>query len=240
MQEEQLAQEQSPVSDFLQGVSDYLPALAAGLLVFALGIGVGWLVKRAVIRVLMWLRLDRLGAKLGWRAAFGKGDVRAALYDVVGNVAMVLIVLVFLDNALEIWGLTVLSRALAGLVFLLPNLAVVAIIVGLGLFLSGYLADRARRALEDEEFAHARLVGKMLKGILLSVVVALALWQLGFARQLVLAGFLIAFGAIGVAFAMAVGLGSAKAIHQGLQELFDKRKGKTQEEGREPEPPPGG
>jgi len=233
MQEQQLPQPQSPVSDFLQGVSDYLPTLAAGLLVFALGLGVGWLVKRAVVRVLLWLRLDRLGAKLGWRAAFGKGDVRAALYDVVGNVAMVLIVLVFLDNALEIWGLTVLSRALAGLVFLLPNLAVVAIIVGVGVFLSSLLADRAERTLEDEEFAHARLVGKILKGLLLSIVAALALWQLGFARQIVLAGFLIAFGAIGVAFAVAVGLGSSKAIHQGWQELFEKRKGGREGESKE-------
>ncbi len=186
MQAQQLPQPQSPVSDFLQGISDYLPTLAAGLLVFALGIGVGWLVKRAVVRVLIWLRLDRLGAKLGWRAAFAKGDVRAALYDMVGNVAMLLIVLIFLDNALTIWGLTVLSRALEGLVFILPNLAAVAVIVGVGMFLSSLLADRAERALEDEEFAHARLVGKMLKGILLSIVAALALWQLGFARQIVL------------------------------------------------------
>jgi len=225
MQAQPLPQQQSPVSEFLQGISDYLPTLAAGLLVFALGIGVGWLVKRAVVRVLIWLRLDRLGAKLGWRAAFAKGDVRAALYEMMGNIAMLLVVLIFLDNALTIWGLTVLSRTLEGLVFVLPNLGVVAIIVAVGMFLSSLLADRAERALEDEDFARARLVGKILKGILLSIVAALALWQLGFARQIVLAGFLIAFGAIGVSFAMAVGLGSAKAIQQGWQELFDKRKG---------------
>jgi len=225
MQVQPLPQQQSPVSEFLQGISDYLPTLAAGLLVFALGIGVGWLVKRAVVRVLIWLRLDRLGAKLGWRAAFAKGDIRAALYEMVGNIAMLLVVLIFLDNALTIWGLTVLSRTLEGLVFVLPNLGVVAIIVAVGMFLSSLLADRAERALEDEDFAHARLVGKILKGILLSIVAALALWQLGFARQIVLAGFLIVFGAIGVSFAMAVGLGSAKAIQQGWQELFDKRKG---------------
>jgi len=225
MQVQAQPQFQSPVSDFLQGVSNYLPTLAAGILVIVLGLGVGWLVKRAVIRVLIWLRLDRLGAKLGWRAAFAKGDVRAALYELIGNVVMLLVVLLFLDNALQILGLTVLSNAIEQLVVLLPNLGLVALIVGIGVFVSSLLADRLERVLEDEEVAHARLVAKILKGVLLSIVTALALWQLGFAREIVLAGFLIAFGAVGVAFAVAVGLGSAKAITQGWQDLFERRKG---------------
>lgn len=69
----------------------------------------GWVLKRAVIRALIWLRLDRLGGNIGWRAAFGKGNVRAALYNLVGSIAMMIIVLLFLDNALDIWGLTVRS-----------------------------------------------------------------------------------------------------------------------------------
>ena len=51
---------------------------------------------------------------------------------------------------------------------------------------------------------------------------ALALWQLSFAREIVLAAFLIAFGAIGVAFAIAVGLGAAKAIQRALESAFEK------------------
>lgn len=37
-----------------------------------------------------------------------------------------------------------------------------------------------------------------------------------------LAGFLIAFGSIGVAFALAAGLGSAKAIQRSWDALFDR------------------
>jgi hypothetical protein len=101
------------------------------------------------MRVLIWLRLDRLGGRYGWRAAFGKGDVRAALFEVLGTVA-----------------------------------------------------------------------AKALEGAMLAVVGALALWQLNLAREIVLAAFLIAFGAMGIAFAMAVGLGSAKAIQRGLESMF--------------------
>ncbi|MBE0593654.1 MAG: hypothetical protein IH616_14775, partial [Gemmatimonadales bacterium] len=70
----------------------YLPTLTGGLLVFALGVAAGWISKRIVIRILIWLRLDRLGGRYGWRAAFGKGDVRAATYEMAGNVVMAAIV----------------------------------------------------------------------------------------------------------------------------------------------------
>jgi hypothetical protein len=213
-----------PLGEFAQQFFDYLPSLAAGFIIVVLGIAVGWVVKRAVVRVLIWLRLDRLGGRVGWRAAFAKGDVRAALYNLIGAITMLLVILIFLDNALQILGLTVLSRMIERLVFYLPNLGLVAIIIGVGVLLANIVASRARDALELEEFAHARLIGTLLKGILLFIVGALALWQLDFARNIVLSGFLIAFGAMGLAFAMGVGLGTVRAVQKGLEALFQKRK----------------
>jgi hypothetical protein len=217
-------QPSSALSELGQRFADYLPTLAGGLFVVALGLAVGWILKRAVIRVLIWLRLDRLGGRLGWRAAFGKGDVRAALYNVLGSAAMVVVFLIFLDNALQIWGLTVLSRLLEGLLIYLPNLALVALIAGAGLILANAVANAVERALEEEDFARSRLAGKVCKAALLSVVGALALWQLKLAREIVLSAFLVIFGAVGVAFAVAVGLGSAKAIERGWETLFRNRK----------------
>jgi hypothetical protein len=212
------------LAGFAQRVSDYLPTLAVGLLLMAIGLAVGWVTKRVVVRVLVWLRLDRLAGRVGWRAALGKGDVRAALYDLVGWVAMLLVVLVFLDNTLQILGLAVLSQMVDRLVVYLPNLGVVALIVGIGLFLANLVADRTEDLLDQEGIGRARLTGQLVKGVLLSFVGALALWQLRFAREIVLAGFLIGFGAMGLAFAVAVGLGTAKAIQRGWETLFERRK----------------
>jgi len=202
----------------------FLPPLLAGILVIALGLLAGWLVKRAVVRLLMWLRLDRLAGRVGWRAAFGKGDVRSALYNLVGSIAMALVVLVFIDDALNRWGLSAISRVITTIVFYLPNMGLVALIVIVGLVLSNGLATRVAEALDEEGIARSGLIGKAVKGALMAVVVALALWQLHFAREIVLAAFLISFGSIGVAFAIGVGLGSFKAIQAGLEDVL-KRKG---------------
>lgn len=198
-------------------------------MVLAVGILLGWVAKRAVVRVLIWLRLDRLGGRQGWRAAFGKGDVRAALYNLVGNLAMVLVILVFLDSAFQIWKLDVLTRLIDRTVFYLPNLAVVALIVVLGIALTNLASARAREGLEEEGFERAPLVAMVLRAVLLSLVGALALWQLSFAREIILGAFLIAFGAVGVGFALAVGIGGSRAVQAGLEGLFERKKEKEKE-----------
>jgi len=212
--------ELSPQIELSQRFTDYLPTLFGGVVVLALGVAAGWVAKRALIRILIWLRLDRLGGRYGWRAAFGKGDVRAALYEVLGTITMVLVSLVFLQEALQIWGLIALSEVIDRFILYAPNLALVSLIVGAGWWLAATLARRVEEALEEEQIGKAPLLAKALKGAMLAVVGALALWQLNLAREIVLAAFLIAFGAMGVAFAIAVGLGSAKAVQRGLESLF--------------------
>jgi hypothetical protein len=213
------------IAGFVERISAYLPTLFAGLLLVAAGIVGGWIAKRAVVRILIWLRLDRLGGRVGWRAALGRGDTRAALYNVAGSAVMLLVVLVFLDNALAVLGLTVLTRLLDAVVEYLPRMVLAAVIAAIGLALARAAAEGVERALDEEDFSRSRLAGRICRGALVTLVAALTLWELDFARQIVLAGFLIAFGGIAVAFALAVGLGSVEAIRRAWEALGEKRKG---------------
>jgi hypothetical protein len=216
-------QSAKPLTELFQQFSSYLPTFAAGLLVLAFGVAAGWLAKKAVGRLLIWLRLDRLAGRVGWRSALGKGDVRAALYNLIGNVTMAVIVLLFLDQSLRQWRLTALSGLIDNVVFYLPNLGLVVLIVVVGLVIANGLGERVTSALEEEGVAHARFVGKLFKAALLFVVAALGLWQLQFARQVVLAAFLIAFGSVGVAFALGVGLGSTQAVRRAWELFLERR-----------------
>lgn len=213
---------EGPLAEFVRRFTEFLPDLAAGAFVLAAGIVIGWLVKRLVVRVLIWLRLDRLGGRMSWRAAFGKGDIRAALYNLVGTVAMILVVLAFLNDALQIWRLTAVSNVIGAMAVYFPNLLIVALIVGAGVLVANMLAERIEEALEEEAFAHPRFLARLFKAALLAVVAALALWQLNFAREIVLAAFLIGFGAVGISFAVAFGLGSAKAVQRIWDSLLEK------------------
>ncbi len=207
----------------------YLPTLTAGLIVLAIGVAVGWLAKRAVIAFLKWIRLDRLGGPTSWRAALTKGDVRDALYNAVGVVFMILVGLVFLENALEIWGLSVLVGVVERFLEYLPHVGLATVIVGIGLLLANIVADRVEDAFEEAGLPNPRLGAGICKAALLAVVGALALWELDFARQIVMAAFIIGFGALGVAFALAVGIGSAQAIRHGWEQLVQARRNQNQD-----------
>jgi len=222
-----------PVAGFMQELSDYLPTLAAGLFLVAVGLVVGWLAKRTSVRVLIWLRLDRLGQRSGWPGAFAKGDVRAPLYALLGNGAMVLVTLVFLENALQIWGLQVLADMVDRVLFFVPNILVALFVVGIGVLVAGSAATRVERTLDEEGFPRARLIAKVLQSTLTTIVGALALWQLNFAREIVYAAFLIAFGAVGVAFAVAVGLGTSRAVQSGWESLFRRARDDGEPHGSE-------
>jgi hypothetical protein len=106
--------------------------LVAGPLALGPGLVAGWVARQVVVRVLRWLRLDRLGARTGWRAAFEKGDVRAALDDGLGAVTAVLVFLVIPHDALQLRGLTALAHELDSLVEHLANTGLVVFIAGVG------------------------------------------------------------------------------------------------------------
>jgi hypothetical protein len=215
---------QGPLAELSTRFTGYLPTLAAGLVLVAAGVVTGWLAKRAVVALLTWIRLDRLGGPTSWRSALAKADVRAALYGAVGTIAMAVVLLVFIDNALQIWGLVVLAGVADQLIGYLPNLAVAAVIIGVGLLIATSVGERVEDSFAEAGIASPRLLGGLAKSAVLAVVAALAIWELNFARQIVMAAFLIGFGSIGVAFALAVGIGASQAIRDALHQVFEKHR----------------
>ena len=162
----------------------------------------------------------------------GDGSIQGPFFTSAANAAatwQLPWISVIENNAFQIWGLQVLTRLMDRTVFYLPNLGLVALIVGIGILVTNVVSTRTENSLDEVGFQHARIVGLVVKAVLLSLVGALALWQLAFAREIILGAFLIAFGSIGVAFALAVGIGAGRAIQTGLEDLFGKEKGKGEE-----------
>ena len=112
------------VRDVMNNIVGYLPTLLAGLIVLVLGAIVAWVVAKLAVRILIFLRLDRVIVRFGWGRALDKGDVRHSLFGLVGTILGFLVFLVFLENAIVLWKLTVLSQLLDRLIILIPQLIV--------------------------------------------------------------------------------------------------------------------
>jgi hypothetical protein len=218
------------VRDVMANVVAYLPTLVAGLVVLVLGTLVAWLVSKLAVRILIFLRLDRVVVRLGWGRALDKGDVRHSIFGLAGVSIGVLLFLVFLDNAMVIWKLTVLSQLLEKLVNLIPQLITAAIILLIGWGISVAVSRAVQRALVQEEFERARLVSRVVRSAILVVASAIALVELNVAVVIVTGAFLIAFGALALCFVFAFGLGSKRAVESMWEEHMQRRKEEREKE----------
>jgi Mechanosensitive ion channel, conserved TM helix len=214
------------VQNMMSNIVGYLPTLLAGFVVLLVGAGLAWLISKLVVRLLLLLRLDRVVARLGWGRALEKGDIRHSLFEFVGTIIGLFVFLVFLENAILIWKLTVLSGLLEKLVGLIPELITAGIILLVGWAAAAAVSRAVLRALYQEEFDRARLVAKLVRAAILIFTCAVALVELNIAVGIVTGAFLIAFGAFALGFALAFGLGSKRAV----EIMWEKRLSPPKEE----------
>lgn len=184
-----------------RNIVDYLPNLIAGLLLVVVGWGVGWFVKRVVIQVAVLLKLERFLTSFRWGEDFSKADIRYGFYNLLGNIAFLIVFLIFLDNAFGAWKLTVLSELVSRGIFFLPNMVLSLIVFIGGWLLSAWAARAVHRTLHREAVVRAGLISRVVKASLLALFAAMALVELDIARQIVIIGFatiIITLGAMAV------------------------------------------
>jgi len=213
----------------------YIPSLLAGIVVLLLGAIVAWVVSRLLVRLLLFLRLDRVVTRLGWGRTLEKGDVRHSLFGLIGTLAGTLIFLIFLENAVVIWKMTVLSQLLEKLVLFIPQLITAVLITLIGWGIASAVSRAVQRALFQEEFERARLVARIVHAAIVVVACAIALVEMKIAVTIVTGAFLIAFGALGLAFVFSIGLGSRRAIEMMWEEGLRRKEEREKESKRDRE-----
>jgi len=211
-----------PFEEMWTGIIGYLPKLAAGLLILLLGLVVCWVAKKAVVRIVLLLRLDRSLRGVAWARGLDRADVRHSLAGAMGNAAAFLLFLVFLDNALLIWQLEVLGRLIGGMVFYLPRIIVAGVVLLVGSVIATMVAGRVRSTLTIEGVVRAGLVAQLIQWGLMTVVVAFTLEELGIAPQLLRTAFSIGLGSLGLMASLAIGLGSRDAVARMWRSLLDR------------------
>lgn len=222
------------VRQVMSNIIGFLPTFLAGLIVLVIGAIVSWIVAKLTVKILVVLRLERVITRMGWARALEKGDVRHSLFGFIGTLLGGLLFLVFLDNAVVIWKLTVLSELLEKLIELIPQLITAGILLLVGWGVAAAVSRAVQRALFQEEFERARLVGRIAYAAVLVVACAIVLVELDIAVVIVIGAFLIAFGALALSFILAFGLGSRRAVESMWEERLRRRKEEAERDAEQP------
>ncbi len=200
-------------------IVEYLPNLAAGLVLIAIGWLLGWLAKRVVIQICIVLRLDRLLQRFRWGAAFSKADVRHAFFNSVGNIAFFLVFLVLLNASFEVLELAALSQLLERGMLFFPRLLLCLLIAGLGWIIAGWVAIAMQKALTKEEVPRAALIARFSKSVVFLFFAAMALAELRIAREIVVIGFTVTIITLGLLAIVITRLGGEGAVKKVLEKF---------------------
>ena len=211
-----------PLREVWQKLVAFLPNLLAGIVVFAIGLVLAWLVKALVIKIIKLVKLDAAFARSGLTEALQKMAVRDTPAKLVGRMFYWLVAFIFFILALKVMKVPVIDQLLEKLVLYLPNVFVALIILTIGWLLGNFLGRAALIASVNAGVKLSSQLSRGVKGLIMVFALVMAFEQLGIGRKTMVAAFTIAFGGIVLALALAFGLGGKDQARTFLEKRFKK------------------
>jgi hypothetical protein len=215
-----------PVTQMLTKIMDYLPVLLGALVILI----VGWIVAKAIKRLVDWLlklvRFDVLADKAGISEILRKGNLDISAREVLSSIVYWLIVIMVLVMTVDALGLPKASDILASLFAYVPKVIAALLVLVVAMFLATFVSGIVRTAAGNANLPKPELLAGISRWAIIIFAVTIALEQLSIAPLLVTATFNIILGGIVLALALAFGLGGKDAAAKYLEELKQKRSGK--------------
>ena len=206
------------LNSFGTEVAAFLPKLIAALVLLLLGWMLAKLARSGVTRLLRLMKFERATEKSGLESFLKHAELEVSIASILGNLAywlVILLVIVFVANLL---GLHVVADLFNQVVLYIPNVIVAILVLVFGTILARFINRLVFAWLNNMEFSGALTVSTFSEYAMLMFVFFMAMEQLQIANELLTAAFVIAFGAVGLAFALAFGLGgrdwAAKVIEE--------------------------
>ena len=209
-------------SGYVEGLRLVIPRLLAMLSVVVAGWLVAALARAVVGRGLGWLRVARLAERTGTAELLRKAELPPAERLVASAVFWILF-LGFLLAGLDALGFNTLQSLRAETLHLVPRLVGAFMILAVGLVIANVVWRIVLLAAVNAGWPSARLVGGTVYFLMVTIAAAMALDHVGFARPIVLTAFTLVVGAVMLALAIAIGVGSGPLVRRLLEDRLAKR-----------------
>jgi hypothetical protein len=212
-----------PVTQMLTRIMAYLPVLLGALVILI----VGWLVAKAIKRIVDWLlkliRFDALADKAGISEILKKGNLKISAGEVISGLVYWLIMIMVLVMAVDALGLPKASDVLASLFAYVPKVIAALLVLVVAMFLASFVSGIVLTAAGNANLPKPELIAGISRWAIIIFAATIAMEQLCIAPLLVTATFNIILGGVCLALAIAFGLGGKDAAAKYLEELKKRR-----------------
>ena len=210
--------------EFLHQIAAFLPRLLLALFVVV----VGWLlakaVRFAVQRALKAANFTVLTERAGTDNFLRQAGMRSDTTALFGIVAFWLVILATLIIAFNELGLTYITDLLGRVVMYTPKLLIAMLIVVFGSYCARFAGTAVNSYCLDAKIPDADLLGRIVRYVIMTFVVMIAVSQVEIGGDMVQRTFLIILGGLMLALALAFGLGGQDWAAALLQRWWPQRK----------------
>jgi hypothetical protein len=209
------------LNTFYEGVMGFLPGLLAFLLIALLGLALAWVVRAVVRRVLTAARFDRLADSSGAGQLLIRADIRATPSALVASFLFWVLLASFAMAGLSALDVEAIDLLTAEFFLYLPQIFAGLVILLVGFLFANFLSRATLLAAINAGAPSPRVISLVVKLLITVLAFAMALEQLHIARSIVLAAFIISFGAVMLSVAIAFGIGGHEVARRILERRFE-------------------
>lgn len=221
----------SQIFDFVSSAWTSSPLLVQVVTILLGGWIAAVLVRWLTQGILTLFRFDHLADRTGLGEFLRNGQVTMRPAKLLSVLVYWLVILVTLLIASRVLNIAVLNTVTDRLVKALPNVVAAIFIVTVGLVIVSFLANVLKTIARNTSMTNVRTVVRAFRYIGYTIILLMASDQLGLGKGLLSELFVIVFGSLALAFAIAFGLGSVGVARHIMENLFKIRdhQGKDEE-----------
>jgi len=215
-----------PVKAMLVRAATFIPTLIGILVILVVGWIIAAVLKNVVIKLLKMIQFDAASEKSGLADVLRKGGIKNTLSELMGGLIYWLIMLLVFMAALNALGMTVVASLLDKVILYIPNVIAAIFIISLGIFFASVIGSIVMTTCMNAGMKQAKLMSQVTQTVIVIFATIMTLEQLNIATTILNTTITVLLGAVGLAFALAVGLGSKDLAGRLMQDLVEKLKGK--------------
>jgi hypothetical protein len=209
---------------FITKIAVFLPQLLFAIAIIFVGWVVCNIIKRIVVRILRVCQFDMLADRAGIRDVLERGGIKQTSSELVGLLAFWFFLLIFIWATLDVLNLSGATDTLHTIYLYIPKIVAALVTLILGLYFANFLENVTRTSCANAGLEQAGSIGRAAYIGTAIFVVAGIFEILDIASEIVIWAFILVFGAVCLALALAFGLGGREVAGRYLEKWLEKKK----------------
>jgi len=211
----------APFKEVVLTIGPLLLNLLYALILLLIGLLIARGLHWVVVTLFIAAQLDKGCKKIGFSDLLTEGGLKIGPTELLADLFYWLTVFVTVTVAANVLGLISAKILLAGLLAFLPLVLSAAYVLGVGIFLAVFISGVILLIANNIGLSNAVTLAKIVQYAILIFAALIALGHLGISGDWFTNSIIVIVAAIGLAFAIAFGLGAKERATDFLDGLFE-------------------